>query len=76
MPRFPLELRNRCQWLLDFEKSPNVEKHEAVFLLNIDSDVPSEPELINFSDSGAVVALGTAAYANDEKLSADFPWNA
>lgn len=76
MPRFPLELRNRCQWLLDFEKSPNLDNHEAVFLLNIDSDVPSEPELINFSDSGAVVALGTAAYANDEMLSADFPWNA
>jgi|APGre2960657468_1045069.scaffolds.fasta_scaffold02665_8 hypothetical protein len=76
MPRLPIKPRDRQQWLLDFPKQFYAEMHDGVFLLNIDSDAPSKPELINFSDNGAIVATGAATHTGDELLSVDFPIDA
>jgi len=77
MARVIIEQQHRCQWLLDFSKDPELPtKDYEAFILNIDTDCLAEAELINFSDSGALVAIGSSRLEREDLLKVSFPQQA
>jgi hypothetical protein len=77
MARVVVEQENRCQWLLDFSKDPELPSRDyEAFLLNIDTDCLAEAELVNYSNLGAIAVIGSALLERDQILKVSFPQQA